>query len=50
LPGLKEEMRSGRPPTDTPKKRSVVITAALSRPADLDLAFACWTLDRLVVT
>lgn len=48
LPGLQEEMRSGRPPTYTPEERSTVITAALSRPADLDLPFACWTLDRLV--
>jgi transposase len=48
LPGLNEAMRSGRPPTDTPAERSAVITAALSRPADLDLPFACWTLDRLV--
>jgi transposase len=49
LPGLKEAMRSGRPPTYTPEERSAVITAALSRPADLDLPFAGWTLDRLVV-
>src|ERR671933_1578343 len=48
LPGLEEEMRSGRPPTYTPEQRSAVITAALSRPTDLDLPFACWTLDRLV--
>jgi len=48
LPGLQEERRSGRPPTYTPEERSAVITAALSRPADLDLPFACWTLDRLV--
>jgi transposase len=48
LPGLQEEMRSGRPPTYTPQERSAVITAALSRPTDLDLPFACWTLDRLV--
>jgi transposase len=48
LPGLKEEMRSGRPPTYTPEERSAVITAGLSRPTDLDLPFACWTLDRLV--
>ena len=48
LPGLKEEMRSGRPPAYTPEERSAVITAALSRPADLDLPFAGWTLDRLV--
>ena len=36
LPGLKEARRSGRPPTYTPEERSAVITAALSRPADLD--------------
>src|SRR3982750_46638 len=35
LPGLKEEMRSGRPPTYTPEERRAVITAALSRPPDL---------------
>ncbi|MFL5280616.1 MAG: helix-turn-helix domain-containing protein [Rhodopila sp.] len=48
LPGLQEEGRSGRPPTYTPEERRAVITAALSRPSDLDLPFACWTLDRLV--
>jgi transposase len=48
LPGLQEARRSGRPPTYTPEERSAAITAALSRPADLDLPFACWTLDRLV--
>ena len=41
-------MRSGRPPTYTAEERSAVITAALSRPAELDLPFASWTLDRLV--
>ena len=48
LAGLKEEMRSGHPPTYTAEERGAVIAAALSRPADLDLPFACWTLDRLV--
>ena len=48
LGGLTEDMRSGRPPTYSAEERSVVITAALSRPADLDLPFASWTLDRLV--
>ncbi len=48
LPGLQEDMRSGRPPTYSAEERSAVITAALSRPADLDLPFASWTLDRLV--
>jgi transposase len=48
LPGLKEDTRSGRPPTYTAEERSAVIAAALSRPADLGLPFASWTLDRLV--
>jgi transposase len=48
LAGLEEDMRSGRPPTYTAEERSAVITAALSRPSDLDLPFASWTLDRLV--
>jgi transposase len=48
LPGLEEAMRSGRPPTYTAEERSAVIKAALSRPAELDLPFASWTLDRLV--
>src|SRR3954452_19618625 len=48
LGGLEEEMRSGRPPTYTAEERSAVIATALSRPADLGLPFASWTLDRLV--
>jgi transposase len=47
LPGLEEGMRSGRPPTYTAEERSAVIAAALSRPADLGLPFASWTLDPL---
>ena len=46
LPGLEEDMRSGRPPTYTAEERSAVIKAALSRPAELGLPFASWTLDR----
>src|ERR687883_677097 len=46
--GLEEDMRSGRPPTYSAEERSAVITAALSRPAELGLPFASWTLDRLV--
>ena len=42
-------MRSGCPPTYSAEERSAVIAAALSRPAELDLPFASWTLDRLVV-
>jgi transposase len=48
LPGLEEDMRLGRPPTYTVEERSAVIAAALSRPAELGLPFASWTLDRLV--
>jgi transposase len=48
--GLAEDMRSGRPPTYTAEERGAVITAALSRPADLGLPFASWTLDRLVAS
>jgi transposase len=50
LPGLQEEMRSGRPPSYTAEERSAVITAALSRPAELGLPFASWTLDRLAAS
>jgi transposase len=48
LPGLAEDMRSGRPPVYSAEERSAVITAALSWPADLGLPFTSWTLDRLV--
>src|SRR3954447_25150802 len=48
LPGLEEDVRSGRPPPYSAEQRSAVINAALTRPADLGLPFACWTLDRLV--
>jgi transposase len=48
LVGLEEDIRSGRPATYSPEERGAVITAALSRPADLGLPFASWTLDRLV--
>jgi transposase len=48
LSGLEEERRSGRPTIYTAEQRSAVIAAALSRPADLGLPFASWTLDRLV--
>jgi transposase len=48
LKGLEEDVRSGRPPTYSAEERSAVIDAALTRPGDLGLPFACWTLDRLV--
>ena len=48
LPGLEEDVRSGRPPTYSAAQRSAVINTALTRPTDLGLPFASWTLDRLV--
>jgi len=48
LQGLEEDMRSGRPPTYSAEEKSVVIRTALTRPAELGLPFACWTLDRMV--
>jgi transposase len=48
LHGLEEDPRSGRPPTYAAEERSVVIRTALTRPTELGLPFACWTLDRLV--
>jgi len=48
LQGLGEDVRSGRPPTYSAEQRSAVINTALTRPADLGLPFASWTLDRLV--
>ena len=48
LQGLEEFVRTGRPPTYSAEQRSAVITTALTRPADLGLPFASWTLDRLV--
>jgi transposase len=44
LEGLKEDVRTGRPPTYSAEQRSAVISAALTRPTE----FASWTLDRLV--
>ena len=48
LPGLEEDVRSGRPPTYSAEQRSAGINTALTRPADLGLPFASSTLDRLV--
>jgi transposase len=48
LQGLEEDVRAGRPPTYSAEQRSAVIDTALTRPADLGLPFASWTLDRLV--
>jgi transposase len=48
LAGLAEDMRSGRRPTYSAEEKSAVIRTALTRPTELGLPFACWTLDRLV--
>lgn len=48
LKGLEEDVRTGRPATYNAEERSAVISTALTRPGDLGLPFACWTLDRLV--
>ena len=48
LQGLEEDVRTGRPPTYSAEQRGAVIDAALTRPSDLGLPFAAWTLDRLV--
>jgi transposase len=48
LQGLDEDVRTGRPPTYSAEQRGAVIDTALTRPADLGLPFASWTLDRLV--
>src|SRR4051795_10836774 len=45
---MKEDVRTGRPPTYSAEERGAVIGTALTRPLDLGLPFAAWTLDRLV--
>lgn len=47
LSGLDDNPRSGHPPTYTPEQVGEVLAAALSKPTDLGLPFASWTLDRL---
>ena len=47
LAGLTDHPRPGRPPTYAPEQRAEVVAAALTRPEDLGLPFASWTLDRL---
>jgi transposase len=48
LKGLEEDMRSGRRPTYSAEEKGAAIRTALTRPTELGLPFACWTLDRLV--
>lgn len=47
LRALHDDPRTGRPPRYTPAERAEVVAAALTKPGDLGLPFACWTLDRL---
>ena len=47
LKGLTDHPRPGRPHTYTPDQRAEVVAAALTKPEDLGLPFASWTLDRL---
>jgi transposase len=49
LSGLRDDARSGRPATYTPDQVSEVIAVALTKPQELELPFARWTLDRLEV-
>jgi len=47
LADLADEPRSGRPPTYTAEEVGMIIATSLTDPADLDLPFGSWTLDRL---
>jgi transposase len=47
LAGLADAPRSGRPVTYTAEVVGQVIAASLTKPQDLGLPFASWTLDRL---
>ena len=47
LAGLQDRPRAGRPSTYTPEEVGEVIAVACTNPADLDLPFGSWTLDRL---
>ncbi len=47
LDALQDLARSGRPATYTAEQVGEVIATALTKPEDLGLPFACWTLDRL---
>lgn len=49
VPGICDEMRTGRPPTYSADEVSVGVATALTKPDDLALPFGHWTLDRLEV-
>jgi transposase len=45
--GLRDQPRTGRPPTYTAEQVGEVIALSLTNPRSLGLPFASWTLDRL---
>ena len=45
--GPADQPRAGRPPTYSPDEVGAVVAASLTKPQDLGLPFASWTLDRL---
>ena len=47
LDGLQDRPRAGRPPTYLAEQAGDVVVAALTKPTELGLPFASWTLDRL---
>lgn len=47
LDGLCDADRTGRPPRYTSAQVGTVIETSLTKPTELGLPFACWTLDRL---
>ena len=47
LDGLQDRPRAGRPPTYPAEQAGDVVVAALTKPTELGLPFASWTLDRL---
>jgi transposase len=47
LAGRQDRPRRGRPATDPAAQVGAVVAAALTKPAELGLPFASWTLDRL---
>jgi transposase len=48
VPGLDDDPRPGPTPTYSPEQVSLLIATVLTKPGDLGLPFATWTLDRLV--
>jgi transposase len=48
LAGLKDAARSGRPVTYPAGQVGEMVAASLTKPEELELPFANWTLDRLV--